>query len=189
MHNQNKITISDATHRWVNEFNKFPYSMISKLCEVDIDSWHEVTLPSVGDRVCVYSLPDEDIDGNGLETSERCGEIESIIEDEEDTYIVCSDGNVKIKVEASDIEVERDGFLPMWGTMWQFGDNCDDYWLIEQNGIQLMSNCGFRIYEHDEWGYFFGIDGAGYDFYEAHWIPLYKARGLKWHNVDESEDD
>lgn len=26
-----------------------------------------------------------------------------------------------------------------------------------------------------------GIDGAGYDFYEAHWIPLYEARGLHWH--------
>ena len=23
------------------------------------------------------------------------------------------------------------------------------------------------------------IDGAGYDFYEAHWIPLYNKRGLK----------
>ena len=45
-----------------------------------------------------------------------------------------------------------------------------------------MSECGFRIFESEEFGYFFGIDGAGYDFYEQHWLPLYKARGLKWHD-------
>ena len=56
----------------------------------------------------------------------------------------------------------------------------------EQNGyadgIRVMSDCGFRIYQHEEWGYFFGIDGAGYDFYSEHWIPLYKSRGLQWHD-------
>lgn len=72
--------------------------------------------------------------------------------------------------------------LPMWGTMWSFGDACDDYWLEKLNGIEIMSKCGFRIYEHDEFGYFFGIDGAGYDFYTEHWIPLYKKRGLQWHD-------
>ena len=74
--------------------------------------------------------------------------------------------------------------LPMWGTMWSFGDSLDDYWLEEMRGIEAMSKCGFRIYYNEEWGYFFGIDGAGYDFYEAHWCPLYRARGLKWHDPD-----
>ena len=75
----------------------------------------------------------------------------------------------------------------MWGTMWSFGDGCDDWWLEEKNGIELMSQCGFRIYESEEFGYFFGIDGAGYDFYESHWIPLYKARGLQWHETETEE--
>ena len=48
-----------------------------------------------------------------------------------------------------------------------------------------MSNLGFRIYYNEDWGYFFGIDGAGYDFYTEHWIPLYKARGLHWHKEEE----
>lgn len=52
----------------------------------------------------------------------------------------------------------------------------------ELDGIKKMSECGFRIYEHDEWGYFFGIDGCGYSFYDEHWIPLYKKRGLQWHD-------
>lgn len=73
-------------------------------------------------------------------------------------------------------------YLPMWGTMWSFDDSADNWWLEDGDGIEAMSKCGFRIYEHEEFGFFFGIDGAGYNFYEAHWIPLYKARGLQWHD-------
>ena len=72
--------------------------------------------------------------------------------------------------------------LPMWGTMWSFGDSADDSWLDEDDGIAAMSRCGFRIYKSEEFGYYFGIDGAGYDFYECHWCPLYNARGLCWHD-------
>ena len=75
--------------------------------------------------------------------------------------------------------------LPMWGTMWSFGDSADDYWLEEEDGLELMAECGFRIYEQEDFGYLFGIDGAGYSFMEAHWIPLYKARGLHWHREEE----
>ena len=49
-----------------------------------------------------------------------------------------------------------------------------------------MADCGFRIYQSEDYGYVFGIDGAGYNFYEAHWIPLYKARGFQWHEVDDT---
>ena len=76
-------------------------------------------------------------------------------------------------------------FLPMWGTMWSFGDSADDYWLEEGDGLELMAECGFRIYEQEDFGYLFGIDGAGYSFMDEHWIPLYKARGLHWHREEE----
>ena len=69
--------------------------------------------------------------------------------------------------------------LPMWGTMWSFGESIDEWWLEEN--LETMKECGFRIYESEDFGYVFGIDGAGYDFYESHWIPLYEARGLRWH--------
>ena len=69
----------------------------------------------------------------------------------------------------------------MWGTMWSFTDSSDNSWLEDKKNLQTMADCGFRIYEQEDYGYIFGIDGAGYDFYEAHWIPLYKARGLEWH--------
>ena len=76
----------------------------------------------------------------------------------------------------------RDEPVPMWGTMWSFGERPDDDWLESPGALRAMSNCGFRIFESDEFGYFFGIDGAGYDFYTEHWVPLYRARGLEWHD-------
>ncbi|MCY7861110.1 hypothetical protein MOD67_13875 [Bacillus licheniformis] len=72
--------------------------------------------------------------------------------------------------------------LPMWGYMWTFKDSFDVEWAKEN--IDKMADCGFWVYQSDELGLFFGIDGAGYDFYESHWIPLYKATGLKWHSED-----
>ena len=78
-------------------------------------------------------------------------------------------------------EPEYDKF-PMWGTMWSFKDSCDTQWLIDNS--DKMAELGFSIYD-TPYGYFFGIDGAGYDFFFQHWIPLYKARGLRWHSVNE----
>ena len=81
-------------------------------------------------------------------------------------------------------ELENYYSLPMWGTMWSFGDSIDDWWL--EKNLDEMSQCGFRIFQSDTYGYFFGIDGAGYNFYEAHWIPLYKARGMQWHETEDA---
>lgn len=75
----------------------------------------------------------------------------------------------------------------MWGTMFAFNEDIDNEWLRGEYlgpGLQLMADCGFRIYEQEDYEYIFGIDGAGYDFYTDHWCPLYLARGLKWHKED-----
>jgi hypothetical protein len=52
------------------------------------------------------------------------------------------------------------------------------------NGLAKMTECGFRVYQSEELGIFFGIDGAGYSFYDQHWLPLYNARGLQWHDKE-----
>lgn len=166
---KNGLTIKDATERWVHEMNAIPQGMIEKLMNIGDEDIHEVTEPAVGDRVYCYQP-----------LSEHCGVIENIYEDGQ--YHIQLDNDSWTDAERDDFEVEYDDALPMWGTMWSFGDSVDDWWLEERNGIEIMSECGFRIYESDEFGYFFGIDGAGYDFYDAHWIPLYKARGLQWHD-------
>lgn len=71
--------------------------------------------------------------------------------------------------------------LPMWGIMWAFGNIGDDLWLEKENGIEIMSKLGFRIYCHEKFNYFFGIDS----FMDGDWISLYKARGLHWHKEEE----
>lgn len=166
---KNGLTIRDAAERWVHEMNAIPQGIIEKLMNIGDEDIHEVTEPAVGDRVYCYQP-----------LSEHCGVIEDIYED--GRYHIQLDNDSWTDAERDDFEVERDDALPMWGTMWSFGDSADDWWLENGNGIEIMSECGFRIYESDEFGYFFGIDGAGYNFYNAHWIPLYKARGLLWHD-------
>lgn len=168
---KNGLTIRDAAERWVHEMNAIPTGMIEKMMEADMDDWREVTLPSVGDQVYADSY------GSG-----EVAEVTST----EDGVVLVVDLDVprseQVEIPADEVEIEHLELLPMWGTMWSFGDSVDDWWLEDGNGIEIMSKCGFRIYESDEFGYFFGIDGAGYDFYDAHWIPLYKARGLQWHD-------
>lgn len=165
------MTILDATHKWVSEFNAIPQGVIVKLMRNDVDDVIEVTPPSIGDRVNVWF-------------DEYYGDGEIVGYDQDhDTYSIHTDDDTYIEVSPESMQVLYDDVLPMWGTMWTFGDMMDDVWLEEDKGLQLMADCGFRIYHQEDFGYIFGIDGAGYDFYEAHWVPLYKARGLRWHTL------
>lgn len=164
------VTVRDATERWVREFNAIPQGMIDKLMSFDCDDWHEVTPPTKGDRVYVYD-------------EKQIGYIKSC-DEESELYAIELDNDKLISCTRDDYMVENDDILPMWGMMWSFSDNADDYWLEELGGLRIMSECGFRIYESDEFGYFFGIDGAGYSFMEAHWEPLYRRRGLRWHDEE-----
>lgn len=163
------MTRLDAAHEWVREFNAIPQGMLQPF--MNNGSLSEVTSPTIGSRVFAYYYPIKEAWG-----------IITEYDAESDLYTIEFDDGKELKLAPDDFEVERDGNLPMWGTMWSFGDNCDDWWLEEGDGIRIMSECGFRIYEHYEFGYFFGIDGCGYDFYEAHWLPLYNKRGLQWHD-------
>ena len=165
------MNIKEAAESWIDSFNAIKQDMIARLIQHDPDEWQEVTRPLIGDVVHVYDLCSN-------------GEIvKSYIQDVEYTYdIELFDSKLICSLPRNSFEVMYDFPLPMCGTMWSFSDSADNWWLEEGDGIDIMSNCGFRIFEHDEFGYFFGIDGIGYDFYEAHWIPLYLARGLQWHD-------
>lgn len=163
----------EAAEFWVREFNAIDEGMISALICQNPDDWYEVTLPRVGDRVYVAWLV-------GDSTTHE-GEISSV---GDGVYIVELDDGCEASLTQDEFEVIRDYELPIWGTMWSFGDKLDDWWLEEKDGLRAMSDCGLRVYKSEEFGYFFGIDGAGYDFFESHWIPLYEARGLHWHDEE-----
>ena len=165
------MTVKEAAESWVQSFNAIPQSMIAKLMHNDPDEWLEVSSPLVGDVVHVYDLcANGEIIKSYIQDDDRIYDIELF-----DSKLICS-------LPHHAFEVMYDFPLPMCGTMWSFNDSADNWWLEDGDGIVVMSNCGFRIFEHDEFGFFFGIDGIGYDYYEAHWIPLYNARGLLWHD-------
>ena len=166
----NQMSILDATKYWVRGFNAFPQPMISLLIEQNPVAWTEITLPAVGDSVFVHK-------------ESKRGEI---IARSNSSYTVSLYNGDTVTVSADDFDVCYDYSLPIWGTMWAFNDSSDIAWLETDKGLTAMSECGFRVFQNDDFGYFFGIDGAGYDFYQEHWIPLYLTRGLHWHSDNSS---
>ncbi|MCY8119586.1 hypothetical protein MOC55_11920 [Bacillus spizizenii] len=148
----NKLTLDQAVKKWVWEFNAIPLQLIEK------------AYPNFVDEVEI------------LTTNKVCGHCESEdIVKNEDGELYCQHCN-------NDDDIFDKYDLPMWGTVWTFGDSLDSDWI--RNNLDVVADCGIWVYESEELGIFFGIDGAGYDFYEQHWKPLYKARGLKWHSEE-----
>ena len=160
------MIIKEATQHWVYGFNAIPTAMIARLMDQNPEEWEEVTMPVIGDTVYVY---DEDTNG-------------TIAAQTEAGYQILLENGTCVTVIADDFTLVQNDVLPCWGTIWSFGEGMDVYWLEKGAGLTALSECGFRVFYHEEFGYYFGIDGAGYDFFEEHWIPLYTARGLKWHN-------
>ena len=163
------MTLNEAVHEWVNSFNAIPQRMIEKLMEYDTDdTWEEITKPTVGSRVFT-----DDSEGK-------------IVGMDGDNFIVETDDDEKVTLPAGELWLNFDSSLPRWGTMWSFDNMCDKYWVEkeENGGLQALSDCGFRVFRSEEYGIFFGLDGAGYNFYQAHWIPLYEARGMHWHDEE-----
>lgn len=148
-------TIEEAAKAWVREFNAIPQAFIVRAMGEDglVDGKVEV-----------------------LATEKVCGNCDST------EFHANSDGDKVCTYCGHSADEARDTYdLPMWGTMWTFGESLDEDWVRSHGGLAAMRECGFWVYDDEDLGIFFGINGAGYDFYEQHWIPLYKARGLKWH--------
>ena len=165
------MTIREACELWVSrDMNAIPQSVLVKLKQLDPDDIAELTPITKADRVYVCSAGE-------------MGEVIAIDEDAEE-YTVQLDNGETITTEGFDLEREDYDRFPMWGTMWSFSCSFDEDWALSH--LEEMAACGFRLYESEDYGLVFGIDAAGFDFYEAFWVPLYKARGLRWH--DEAEE-
>ncbi|WP_239740292.1 hypothetical protein [Mammaliicoccus sp. P-M59] len=164
-----EMTIKQATERMVDtEINAIPQVLIEKAYfeNDNFESFRNITPLYDGQQVIYdneeYTVFNSDYEGNAILTH---------------------DGVQMIEVNPFEIdEIENRPFLPMWSTMWQTTSFLT-YWI--ENNMELVASLGFQIYECDDLdGLILGIDGAGYDFYEMHWIPLYNAQGLKWHNKE-----
>lgn len=172
---KHNLSKKEAVEAWVASFDRIPMGAVIKLMGDDLDGMQEVTPPTKYDSV-------EILHG---EYAGRRGEVVSVDEDNEESYVIelnDEEGEETVKLSQYEFGVNNDDrdILPMHGTMWAFRDDLDARWLESEGGLQKMADCGFRIYSQEDYGYIFGIDGAGYDFYEHHWIPLYEARGLHW---------
>ena len=73
-------------------------------------------------------------------------------------------------------------FPAMWGWMFHPDDWTDEEWI--KRNIDKVEEIGFIIYEYEHCGILLGINGVGFNFYDAFWTPLYKRRGLKWHDEE-----
>ena len=76
---------------------------------------------------------------------------------------------------------------PMWSTWWRVTEWLDQVWISEHP--EETAEAGFTLIYMDGELFALGIDGAGYRFLDAHWVPLYRTRGLKWHDGAKREDD
>lgn len=91
--------------------------------------------------------------------------------------------NITIPIfdENEDLINNIDQILPSWNKMWLINEPIMEEFIL--NNIKAVSELGFTIYQSDKHDcLILGIDGGGYDFYEAHWIPLYNLQGLCWHD-------
>lgn len=160
----------EAVRTWVDGFNAVNSSLIERAFANRIEEWLELTPIVPGDSVYYKNDCVEVLDVNH--------------EDDLITLdLIDNDTNENIIVQKYEVEDIFDSWLPMWGTLWTFSCNLDEEWAKENPS--LLSKCGFRIFEDQETGeIYLGIDGAGYNFYDAHWIPLYEARGLQWHTTN-----
>lgn len=63
---------------------------------------------------------------------------------------------------------------PMWNTLFEARDSMISHW-IDQNASEIYDKIGFGVAEgFESLNSMLFTTGCGYDFYEAHWIPLYK---------------
>lgn len=73
---------------------------------------------------------------------------------------------------------------PMWNWWWIIKDCWLDDFIAEHEDEVIA--LGFVIIKDEDFNNFaLGIDGAGYSFFEHHWIPLYELLGFEWHDEED----
>lgn len=138
------LTIKEATKLWIErDMIEIPLSVVQKLQEyANYNDFNEITPIITGDTVfcCKY---------------QTYGEVIDIVANEKGIEI--------IKIELQNGEIfetsrmtllkEYDDILPMWGSMWSFKSIFDQEWLNDDDNKLLMTKCGFRIYDSEDYGY------------------------------------
>lgn len=163
----------DAARFWINrDWSMIPTSLLERAYNRNEGDAEKLELLAGGERTSDCHESDVTMrDATDEEADEH--------QDNDGKVAVCSDcGRV--------CPVRWGGAVYGWpaahGWLFSPNDRIDQEW-VKNNAAEIADKCGFLIYECDE-GIMLGIDGGGYDFYEAHFIPLYRLRGLPWHEPE-----
>jgi hypothetical protein len=164
-------TEAEAVRGWVAELNAIPQALIEKAYRGE-ERFEQVEFLAGGERVCEHC---ESSDLRPLTEAEK----EEHGDDDEELWCSHCERTRPWRWQGS-----QDAWPAMWGTCWTFSDSSDERFARDNAGA--LAAIGFHVFETDELGVFIAIDGAGYDFYEAHWTPLYRLRGLHWHEESDA---
>lgn len=157
----------DACKEWVSDhYDSITYDLL-----VDPEHGKFLTckdLPQPGSSISLYGeFGDED----------RFSYIvESVDLDEEIVTAVSEEDGESIDVLFKDLCCLDNS--PMWLTLWAL------YHSPTYSEIEMFNECGISVYKSAAGDFYLGIDGCGYDFIEAHWIPLYRKMGICWHSTE-----
>jgi hypothetical protein len=163
-----KITIRQATKKWLKEFNHIPGSVFETFAKTD-------------ESVSYY---DSDLFRLTASPLSKCGYCDAhhnwelTLQQLNRRKVPCSECE---KNEGDDwhMSYPEYAFPCGWGTLFSPQSWLDQDWL--EKNYSAIAELGFFVFESEHFGYLLGIDAGGFDFYEAFWIPLYKLRGLQWH--------
>lgn len=164
------MTIREATQEWLKEFNEIPNQVIIEMAKsdeqiscYDSDNFRLISSPAIQ---CGYCSANYDGDKSLKELQE-----ENNVKCE-----YCEDNTGDLW----EIGYPEYAFPTGWGTLFSPKSSFDSEWMAK-NADQI-SKLGIFVFDSDIYGIILGIDAGGFDFYDAYWIPLYKLRGLKWHD-------
>ena len=126
------MTIREAAELWIRyDMIPIPEPVVEKLFKISEGAdINELTPPALNNRV-TYPVRGEIVDVQQNPDGEY-------------SYLVREDGDPDSEefYPAGIIEVERDDYLPMWGTLWAFNDSLDVDWLDDPDNLQAMANWG-----------------------------------------------
>ena len=174
--------IKDAARRLVNGFSCVPYDWARVIAE-HIDGDEAVALPMWGTLFKVEDSCDERkirdmMRPIGVSTEDDIDDIREFVEErglgiDVEDY---SDGDEDEP--AYDIDELVYAVMDAWR------DSYDEDCAFADSGWQEVGDTGILAREFD--GHLLlGINGAGYDFYERHWMTLYRALGYEWHGISD----
>jgi hypothetical protein len=136
----------------------------------------------VGERTTVPGTGGQTPAGCGLDAPEAPENDEDDEDDDEPTWF-CPNCEASSESTGQDLdELRLKGSDYCWpaahGTL---------FWTVEFGSsiVDAAVEAGFKVFEPSDFGgYILAIDGGGYNFIEEHWVPLYKALGLTWHEAE-----